>query len=61
MHSAMRHVARSLVAAPALIGLWFSVPDKAQADSPGCTAVNGFSLSFNAGDAPGRLRAGWSF
>jgi hypothetical protein len=55
MHSAMRHVARSLVAALALIGLWFSVPDKAQADSPGCTAVNGFSLSFNAGDAPGPI------
>jgi hypothetical protein len=31
------------------------VPDKAQADSPGCTAVNGFSLSFNAGDAPGPI------
>jgi autotransporter-like protein len=55
MHGVMRGVGRGLVAAAALTGLGFLAPDQAQAQSPGCTAVNGFSLSFNAGDAPGPI------
>ena len=53
MHGAMRYLGRGSFVAAALIGLCFTAPDKARADSAGCTAVNGFSLSFNAGDAPG--------
>lgn len=53
MHSAIRYAGRGLFAAAALTGLCLVAPDQARADSAGCTAVNGFSLSFNAGDAPG--------
>jgi hypothetical protein len=47
----MRYVARGLLAAAALTGVWLVTPDKAQADSAGCTAVNGFSTSFALLDA----------
>jgi hypothetical protein len=53
MLGVMRHVGRGAFAAAALMGLCFIVPEEAAAQSAGCTAVNGFSLSFNAGDAPG--------
>jgi hypothetical protein len=50
MGGAMRCVCRGLLAAVALAGLWFAIPDKAKADSSGCTAVNGFAVNFNLGD-----------
>ena len=46
MNGVMRYVARGLLAAAALTSVWLVTPDKAQADSAGCTAVNGFSTSF---------------
>ncbi|HEY4166831.1 MAG TPA: autotransporter outer membrane beta-barrel domain-containing protein [Reyranella sp.] len=44
----MRFVARGLLAAAAVTGVWFATPNQAQADSAGCTAVNGFNVSFAA-------------
>ena len=50
MRDAMGYVCRGLFTAVALAGLWLVAPDKAKADSPGCTAVNGFSVRFAAED-----------
>jgi hypothetical protein len=47
MNGAMRYVARGLLAAAALTGVWLVTPNKAQADSAGCTAVNGFITGFS--------------
>ena len=50
MHGVMRYVSRGLFVAAALTGVWFTVPVEAQAQSAGCSVINGFTVTFAQND-----------